>query len=230
MISRRTTRCIATIYKKISFYFSIPLPFFFFFSINSINSRYEYAARICSWIPRFTSINIQVNISRRCSTYFSRLAVLDFSRSGYSPVENRVFLSLGQKMQRTRFPKFVTQYSPEKFSHGSFDRTFRGGTLEKIFEDAKGKKSGTDEEKFPVGPNCGRNKTTLCSFLGSYTSPLFLYDTFAIISPRKLQTAVNTHFRNFIVTVVVYHQPRAEGFGIKIFLKKKKKRERRRKE
>lgn len=140
MISRRTTRCIATIYKKISFYFSIPLPFFFFFSINSINSRYEYAARICSWIPRFTSINIQVNISRRCSTYFSRLAVLDFSRSGYSPVENRVFLSFGQKMQRTRFSKFVTQYSPEKLSHGSFDRTFSRGNARENIRGCEGKK------------------------------------------------------------------------------------------
>lgn len=103
------------------------------------------------------------------------------------------------------FPNSLHNIPLKNFHTDRSIERFRGGTLEKIFEDAKEKKSGTDEEKFPVGPNCGRNKTTLCSFLGSYTSPLFLYDTFAIISPRKLQTAVNTHFRNFIVTVVVYH-------------------------
>lgn len=68
MISCRTTRYIATIYKK---YPSI-FPFLFFFFLYSINSRYVYASYIRSWIPRFTSINIEVNISRRCSTYFSR--------------------------------------------------------------------------------------------------------------------------------------------------------------
>lgn len=114
------------------------------------------------------------------------------------------FLSVKKCSERV-FPNSLHNIPLKNFHTDRSIERFRGGTLEKIFEDAKEKKSGTDEEKFPVGPNCGRNKTTLCSFLGSYTSPLFLYDTFAIISPRKLQTAVNTHFRNFIVTVVVYH-------------------------
>lgn len=116
------------------------------------------------------------------------------------------FLSVKKCNERV-FPNslYSPGYSPEKLSHESFNRTFREETLEKIFEDAK-KKSGTNEEKFPVGPNCGRNKTTLCSwFLHQFALSLELYDTFAIISPRKLQTAANTHFRNFIVTVVVYH-------------------------
>lgn len=63
MISRRTTRCIATIYKKISFYFSIPLPFFFFF-----HKFHKFTLRICR---SYMLVDPKIHFYKYPSQYFS---------------------------------------------------------------------------------------------------------------------------------------------------------------
>lgn len=64
MISRRTTRCIATIYKKISFYFSIPLPFFFFF----FHKFHKFTLRICR---SYMLVDPKIHFYKYPSQYFS---------------------------------------------------------------------------------------------------------------------------------------------------------------
>lgn len=139
MISCRTTRYIATIYKKYPSIF--PFLFFFFFFLYSINSRYEYAS--------YMLVDPKIHFYKYRSQYFSSVFDIFLETRGSWLFSFELFAR-----GKSRFPffrsknvanafsqiRYTAGYSPRKLSHGSFNRTFREETLEKIFEDAKKKK------------------------------------------------------------------------------------------